>query len=111
MTQEDSQDRHSRQTRFAPIGAAGQGRIRSATVVVMGVGALGSVIAEQLVRAGVGRLRLIDRDVVEPSNLQRQTLYPEADAAAGLPKAIAAAARLRAIDSAVTVEPHVAEVT
>lgn len=111
MTQEDPDDRHSRQTRFAPIGTAGQARIRSATVVVMGVGALGSVIAEQLVRAGVGRLRLVDRDVVEPSNLQRQTLYTEADAAAGLPKAIAAAARLRAIDSTVTVEPHVAEIT
>jgi len=77
----------------------------------MGVGALGSAIAEQLARAGIGHLRLVDRDVVEWSNLQRQTLYTEADAESALPKAIAAAARLRAITSDVVIEPHIAEIT
>lgn len=103
-------DRYSRQTRFNGIGSQGQCRLREASVVVVGVGALGSVIAEQLTRAGVGKLRLLDRDIVELSNLQRQTLYTEADAAAGRPKAEAAAEHLRAMNSEVAIEAHVVEV-
>ncbi len=91
-------DRHSRQTRFAQVGPAGQERLRAARVAIVGVGALGSAVAELLARAGVGRLRLIDRDVVELSNLQRQALYDHADAQEGRPKAHAAAAHLTAID-------------
>lgn len=89
-----SPDRYSRQERFAPIGAAGQRRLGAARVAVVGCGALGAACAEQLARAGVGRLTLIDRDVVEASNLQRQCLYTEADASAGTPKALAAVRRL-----------------
>lgn len=79
--------------------------------MVCGVGALGSVIAEQLVRAGVGRVRIIDRDFVELSNLQRQVLYDEQDVASGAPKAIASAEKLRRINSRVAVEPIVADLT
>lgn len=96
--------RYSRQVRFAPIGEAGQRKIEAASVGVAGLGALGSVAAEQLARAGVGRLRLIDRDVVEWSNLQRQTLYDESDADQRLPKAVAAERRLNRINSAIAVE-------
>ncbi len=103
-------DRYSRQVRFTPIGAAGQERLSKATAVVVGCGALGTVILDQLARAGVGTIRCIDRDFVEPSNLQRQSLYDEADAAACRPKAEAAAARLRAVNGAITIEPVVAEV-
>lgn len=99
-----SNERHSRQTRFAPIGQAGQERLRRARVAVIGVGALGSAAAELLARAGVGHLRLIDRDVVELSNLQRQALYDRADADAGRPKAHAAAAHLAAIDASLAIE-------
>jgi molybdopterin/thiamine biosynthesis adenylyltransferase len=88
-------DRYSRQERFAPIGFAGQAKLAAARVAIIGCGALGTAIAEQLCRAGVGYLRLIDRDFVEWSNLQRQSLYSEDDARQSLPKAIAAAARLR----------------
>ena len=105
------EDRYSRQVRFAGLGAAGQARIRAASVAVVGVGSLGTVIAEQLTRAGIGRLRLIDRDFVEWSNLNRQSLYDEADAAACLPKAVAAARRLAQINRDVILEPLVAEVT
>lgn len=93
-----SSPRFEKQVRFAPIGAAGQERLARARVAVVGVGALGSAVAEQLVRAGVGSLRLIDRDVVEESNLARQALYIPADL--GRPKALAAAAHLAAIDPA-----------
>jgi molybdopterin-synthase adenylyltransferase len=103
--------RYSRQELFAGIGRAGQERIRAATAVVVGSGALGSALAETLVRAGVGALRVVDRDFVEPSNLQRQSLFTEADAAAALPKAVAAERRLRAINSDVRVEGVVADVT
>ncbi len=102
-------DRYSRQVRFAPIGEDGQRKIEGASVGVAGLGALGSVLAEQLARAGVGRLRLIDRDVVEWSNLQRQTLYDEEDARQRLPKAVAAEQRLKRINSSVTVESVVAD--
>ncbi|MHC5067938.1 MAG: ThiF family adenylyltransferase [Planctomycetota bacterium] len=103
-------ERYSRQVRFAPIGAAGQRRLAVARGAVVGCGALGAAAAEQLARSGVGFLRLIDRDFVEPSNLGRQCLYTEADAAAVLPKAIAAAQRLADINSTITYEPVVAHV-
>ena len=104
-------DRYSRQTRFAPIGTAGQERLASAHVAIVGCGALGGVVAMALARAGVGHLRLIDRDVPERSNLPRQVLFDEADVAAGLPKAAAAAAALTRINSAISVEPVVADLT
>ena len=104
-------ERYSRQTRFAPLGAEGQARLAAARVAVMGSGALGSVVAMALVRAGVGYLRLIDRDVPELSNLPRQVLFDEADVAAGLPKAVAAARHLGRINSAVVIEPVVADLT
>ncbi len=103
-------DRYSRQIRFAPIGPAGQERLRRAFVVVVGCGALGTVLLDQLARAGVGRIRCIDRDFVEPSNLQRQSLYDEDDAAQCRPKAIAAADRLGRINRRITIEPLVTEV-
>jgi adenylyltransferase/sulfurtransferase len=104
-------DRYSRQARFAPIGAAGQERIRAARVLVVGCGALGSVAVDLLARAGVGHLTVVDRDLVELSNLQRQLLFDEADAAAGTPKAVAAAAAVARINSEVVVHPVVADVT
>ncbi len=104
-------ERYSRQIRFAPLGADGQARLAAGRVAVVGCGALGSVVALSLVRAGVGFMRLIDRDVPELSNLPRQVLFDEADVAAGLPKAVAAAAHLRAINSAATIEPVVADLT
>jgi adenylyltransferase/sulfurtransferase len=101
--------RYARQTRFVPLGEEGQRRLREATAALCGCGALGTAIANILVRAGVGRLRIIDRDFVELSNLQRQTLFDEDDARAGLPKAVAAADKLRRINSTVAVEPIVAD--
>ena len=106
-----AESRYSRQIRFAPVGEEGQRRIRAARVAIVGCGALGSVQAEALARAGVGTLRLIDRDFVEWSNLQRQFLFDEADAAEGLPKAVAAARRLAKINSEVASEPKVADLT
>jgi molybdopterin/thiamine biosynthesis adenylyltransferase len=103
--------RYSRQTRFAPFGAVGQQRIGNASVAIVGCGALGSVQAEILTRAGIGRLRLIDRDFVELSNLQRQFLFDESDAHGALPKAVAAARRLTRINSEVTIQPMVADLT
>jgi adenylyltransferase/sulfurtransferase len=103
--------RYSRQARFGPVGEVGQQRIRQATVAIVGCGALGTVEAEILARAGTGRLVLIDRDFVEASNLQRQFLFSEADAAEGLPKAVAAAKRLAQVNSEVAVETHVADLT
>lgn len=105
-----SDERYSRQIRFSPIGAEGQGRISASHVAVIGAGALGSVAAELLVRAGVARLRLIDRDFVESSNLQRQSLYDEEDVRLNLPKAEAAAAKLRRINSGVQIESVVDDV-
>jgi adenylyltransferase/sulfurtransferase len=102
--------RYHRQTLLPQIGEAGQRRLAGARVLLVGCGALGTTIADQLVRAGVGRLTVADRDVVELTNLQRQTLFDEADAAAGTPKPVAAAARLRRINSAVEVTPVVADV-
>jgi adenylyltransferase/sulfurtransferase len=101
--------RYSRQELFAGIGAEGQRRIRGSTAVVVGCGALGSALAETMARAGVGGLRLLDRDFVEPSNLQRQSLFDEEDAAAGLPKAVAAQRRLARINSDVEIDARVAD--
>jgi len=103
--------RYSRQVLFLPIGLAGQAHLRTARVAVVGMGALGTVIATQLVRAGVGFVRLIDRDIIESSNLQRQSLYDEIDAADGVPKAVAAAAKLRLANHDVEVEEVVADLT
>jgi len=102
--------RYSRQERFPPIGPEGQERLRSARVLVVGCGALGSALAETMVRAGVGGLTVVDRDIVEASNLQRQALFDEEDAARARPKAVAAEARLRRLNSDVTVRGIVADV-
>lgn len=104
-------DRYSRQARFAGIGAAGQERLRAGRVLVVGCGALGTVAVDLLARAGVGHITVVDRDFVELSNLQRQLLFDEADAAAGTPKAVAAAAAVTRINSEVEVRPVVADVT
>jgi molybdopterin/thiamine biosynthesis adenylyltransferase len=104
-------DRYRKQTLFAPLGEAGQLRLRQGMALVVGCGALGSVIAESLVRAGVGLVRIVDRDFVEITNLQRQVLYDEQDVADQLPKAEAAARKLRMINRDVTVEPAVADLT
>jgi adenylyltransferase/sulfurtransferase len=101
--------RYSRQILFPPIGEAGQERIQRAAICIVGCGALGSFQAESLARAGVGRLRLIDRDYVDTTNLQRQWLYDEADAASESPKAVAAAQRLHRINRHVQVEPLVTD--
>lgn len=95
---------------FAPIGAAGQRLLANGRVVLVGCGALGTASANLLVRAGVGHLRLIDRDYVELHNLQRQTLFDEADATEGRPKAAAAAKLLSKINANIEIEPHVADV-
>src|SRR5262245_9446818 len=92
-----SLDRYARQMRYAPLGEAGQQRLLAGRALIVGCGALGSVIANTLARSGVGYLRIVDRDFLELNNLQRQVLYDEADVAAGIPKAIAAANKLRAI--------------
>jgi len=102
-------DRYSRQVRVAGIGAAGQARLRRATVLVVGCGALGTHAIDALARAGVGELWLVDRDIVEWSNLQRQVLFTERDARDGIPKAAAAAARVAESNGDVVVRPYVAE--
>src|SRR5213593_1228661 len=94
--------RYIRQTILPEIGAEGQRKISSATVAVIGLGALGTVSAGLLARAGVGHLKLVDRDVVELTNLQRQVLFDEKDM--DLPKAEVAAKKLRAVNSSVTIE-------
>ena len=103
-------DRYVRQTQFAPLGNDGQRRLLESRALVVGCGALGSVIAEVLTRAGVGRLRIVDRDFLELNNLQRQVLYDEEDVARGLPKAIAAGEKLRKINGEIEIEPVVADV-
>ncbi len=104
-------ERYSRQILFQPIGEQGQERLAAARMAIVGCGATGSALASLLARAGVGYLRIIDRDYVEPSNLQRQVLFDEADAAESLPKAIAAARKIAAFNSEIAVEPHVADLT
>ncbi len=103
-------ERYARQMRYAPLGEAGQQRLATSRALVCGCGALGSVIANTLVRAGVGYVRIVDRDFLELNNLQRQVLFDEADVAADLPKSVAAAAKLRQINSQVTIDPVVADV-
>src|SRR5437764_6275559 len=98
------QERYSRQVLFAPLGAEGQEKLLASRVAIVGCGATGSALALLLARAGVGYLRIIDRDFVESSNLQRQSLFDEGDAAESLPKAAAAAAKLAGINSGMTVE-------
>jgi molybdopterin-synthase adenylyltransferase len=101
--------RYHRQMLLPGFGEDGQRRLLASPVLLVGCGALGCAIADLLVRAGVGRLTILDRDVVEQTNLQRQCLFEEADAAAGAPKAEAAARRLAAVNSSVRVEPVVAD--
>jgi adenylyltransferase/sulfurtransferase len=97
------EERYSRQVRFAPLGEGGQRRLLASSAVLVGCGALGTVAAEILARAGVGKLTIIDRDYIELSNLQRQFLFDEQDAANALPKAVAAERRLRKINSSIEV--------
>ena len=105
------QEKYSRQMLFAGIGPAGQQRLLASRAAVVGCGAIGAAAANLLVRAGVGYLRIIDRDFVEPSNLQRQTLFDEGDARNVLPKAVAAERKLRSINSSVAVEGIVADLS
>jgi len=107
----DDMRRYERQIVLDEIGMAGQERLARSRVVVVGLGALGGHIALHLARAGVGYLRLIDRDIVEVENLQRQVLYEEEDVRAGLPKATAAANHLAHINSSIKIEHHVADLT
>lgn len=102
-------EKYSRQILFAGIGEEGQERLLQSSAVLVGCGALGTVAANLLVRAGIGRLRIIDRDFVESSNLQRQTLFEELDASQSLPKAVAAERRLRAINSETQIEGVVSD--
>lgn len=104
-------NRYAKQILFQGIGPEGQEKILRSTVAVIGIGALGTVISTHLCRAGVGRLRLVDRDFVEWSNLQRQFLFDEEDARERIPKAVAAAGKLRAVNSEITIEPVIADVT
>lgn len=106
-----SSERYSRQILFPPIGQAGQERLANARVLLVGCGALGCAHAETLARGGVGYLRIVDRDFVERSNLQRQTLFTENDADERLPKSIAASNRLKQINSSIIVEPIVVDAT
>ena len=101
------EERYSRQVLFRGIGEAGQQKLAAARVAIVGCGATGSALAGLLARAGVGTLRIIDRDYVEPSNLQRQSLFDEKDAEESLPKAIAAARKIAAFNSHIAVEPKV----
>jgi molybdopterin-synthase adenylyltransferase len=103
-------ERYSRQILFQPIGKEGQAKLLNSRAVIVGMGALGTVIANHLVRSGVGYIRFIDRDFVELSNLQRQTLYSEEDATQQLPKVIAAEKRLKEINSTVQLEPIIADI-
>ncbi|HLY60815.1 MAG TPA: ThiF family adenylyltransferase [Terriglobia bacterium] len=102
-------DKYSRQVLFQPIGAAGQEKLRGSKAVIVGCGALGTAQASALARAGVGALRIVDRDFVEESNLQRQILYDESDARDNLPKAVAAQRKLKGINSDVNVEAVIAD--
>ncbi len=102
--------RYVRQWRYAPLGAGGQRKLLDSRVLLCGCGALGSVLANTLARAGVGFLRIVDRDFLELNNLQRQVLFDEADVAAGTPKAAAAVEKLRQINSEIEYEPIVADV-
>src|SRR3954470_1596241 len=110
MSKDLSLERYSRQMRFGGILEKGQRKLLESRVTLCGCGALGTVIANSLVRAGVGFVRIIDRDFIESHNLQRQVLFDEADIAANLPKAEAAARKLRVVNSTVTIEPVVTDI-
>lgn len=107
----DELKRYERQYILDSIGIDGQRRLSASTVVIVGCGALGTAIANSVVRAGVGRVRIVDRDFVELNNLQRQILFDETDVEAGIPKAIAAGQKLRSINSQVFVEPCVTDLS
>ena len=111
MEKEKSEERYSRQILFHGIGAEGQERLAAGRVAIVGCGATGSALASLLARTGVGILRIADRDYVETSNLQRQSLFDEKDAAESLPKAIAAARKISAFNSEIAVEARVEDVT
>ncbi|HEV2194718.1 MAG TPA: ThiF family adenylyltransferase [Candidatus Acidoferrum sp.] len=104
-------EKYSRQVLFAGIGPEGQRRLLASRVTIVGCGAIGAAAANLLVRAGVGSVKVIDRDFVEPSNLQRQTLFDESDARNALPKAVAAEQKLRSINSGVEVKGVVADLS
>ena len=106
----DPLDRYSRQVRFPGMGEDGQKKLMASRVTLCGCGALGTVLANHLVRAGVGFVRIVDRDFIETHNLQRQILFDEQDVADNLPKAEAAARKLRKINSTVTIEPVVTDI-
>jgi molybdopterin/thiamine biosynthesis adenylyltransferase len=110
MSDSEIEQRYSRQILFREIGREGQQKLLASRVLIVGCGALGASHAEMLARAGVGHLRIVDRDFVEFTNLQRQTLFKESDAAERLPKAVAAKQRLAEINSGIDVEPIVADV-
>jgi len=103
-------DRYSRQTLFGPIGKEGQARLSDASVAIIGCGALGTVLANNLCRAGIGRLVIADRDYIELNNLQRQILFDEDDIARRLPKAIAAAEKLQRVNSETKIETLVEDI-
>ncbi len=106
----ESLERYSRQMRFGPLGEEGQKRISASRVTICGCGALGTVLANHLARAGVGFIRVVDRDFIELHNLQRQILFDEDDVASNLPKAEAAARKMRKINSQITVEAVVTDI-
>jgi molybdopterin-synthase adenylyltransferase len=111
MTSLERDERYSRQVLFREIGVEGQRKLTASHIAIVGCGATGSVLTSLLARAGVGTIRIIDRDYVEPSNLQRQSLFDEADAAESLPKAVAAARKIAAFNSEIVTEPQVADLT
>jgi molybdopterin-synthase adenylyltransferase len=110
MSKDPALERYSRQMRFAGIGEKGQRQLFESRVTLCGCGALGTVLANALVRAGVGFVRIVDRDFIETHNLQRQILFDEKDVADNIPKAEAAARKLRVVNSAVTIEPVVTDI-
>src|SRR6266404_5288653 len=107
----EPEDRYSRQVLFAEIGSEGQKLLSRSRVAIVGCGATGSALASSLARSGLGMLRILDRDYVEPSNLQRQSLFDENDARESLPKAVAAARQIARFNSQILVEPQVADLT
>src|SRR5205823_6964141 len=111
MMKQSQTQRYSRQVLFEGIGEDGQRQLLQSRALIIGCGALGSAQAESLARAGVGNLHIVDRDFVEFSNLQRQTMFTENDAANRLPKSIACANHLGEINSEITVEPEIADVS
>src|SRR5437899_9236438 len=107
----EPEDRYSRQVLFSEISSEGRKQLAASRVVIVGCGATGSALASSLARSGVGMLRILDRDYVEPSNLQRQSLFDENDARESLPKAVAAARQIARFNSQILVEPQVADLT